>query len=269
MSRIGGKTVLITGGASGIGALMARRFVAEGAAHLVLWDIQAEAMERLAHDLAGGGVAVSTYLVDLADPERIRATVQEMNDAGIKVDILVNNAGVVTGRPFVAHSPDDIARTMDVNALAPMYVAHAVLPGMIARGGGHIVNIASAAGLVSNPKMSVYCASKWAVIGWSDSLRIEMEQEATGVKVTTVMPYYIDTGMFQGVRSPVIPILRPDKVVDRIVAAIKTDRIVLRLPWIVNLLPLVRGLLPVRWFDLIGGRWLGVYHSMDDFQGRR
>lgn len=269
MSRIGGKTVLITGGASGIGALMARRFVAEGAAHLVLWDIQAEAMERLGHDLAGGGVAVSTYLVDLADPERIRATVQEMNEAAIKVDILVNNAGVVTGRPFVAHSPDDIARTMDVNALAPMYVAHAVLPGMIARGGGHIVNIASAAGLVSNPKMSVYCASKWAVIGWSDSLRIEMEQEATGVKVTTVMPYYIDTGMFQGVRSPVIPILRPDKVVDRIVAAIKTDRIVLRLPWIVNLLPLVRSLLPVRWFDLIGGRWLGVYHSMDDFQGRR
>ncbi|HID8535231.1 SDR family NAD(P)-dependent oxidoreductase [Stenotrophomonas maltophilia] len=269
MSRIAGKTVLITGGASGIGKLMGRKLLEEGAAHLVVWDVQAHAMEQLATELAGADGRVSTYLVDLANPERIRAAVEDMEAAGVAVDIVVNNAGVVTGRTFVEHSSQEIARTMDVNALAPMYVARAFLPGMLARRSGHIVNIASAAGLVANPKMSVYCASKWAIVGWSDSLRIEMEQEKTGVSITTVTPYYIDTGMFDGVRSPFIPILKPAYVSDRIIAAIKSDRIFLRLPWIVNLVPLLRGILPMRWFDKIGGQWLGIYHSMDDFRGRR
>jgi short-subunit dehydrogenase len=169
---------------------------------------------------------------------------------------------------FAEHGHADIARIIDVNTLAPMYVTRAFLPGMLARRSGHVVNIASAAGLVSNPKMSVYCASKWAVIGWSDSLRIEMEQGRTGVGVTTVTPYYIDTGMFEGVRSPLIPILKPAYVADRIVGAVKSDRIFLRLPRLIEFVPLLRGILPVRWFDKIGGEWLGVYHSMDDFRGR-
>jgi short-subunit dehydrogenase len=157
---------------------------------------------------------------------------------------------------------------MDINALAPMYLTRELLPGMVRRGGGHIVNVASAAGMVSNPQMSVYCASKWAVIGWSDSLRLEMESARTGVKVTTVTPYYIDTGMFAGVRSAFIPILTPDHVANEIVAAIKRDKIFLRLPRVLNLLPLLRGIMPTRWFDRIVGEWLGVYHSMSGFRGR-
>ncbi|RQG70360.1 SDR family oxidoreductase [Pseudomonas aeruginosa] len=269
MSEIRGKTVLVTGGASGIGLLMGHRLLDEGAAHLVIWDVQAEALLRTVAELNDKGHQVFGFQVDLADLERIREVVQEMDAASMVVDILINNAGVVTGRPFAEHSLAEIARTLDVNTLAPMYVARELLPGMLARRSGHIVNIASAAGLVSNPKMSVYCASKWALIGWSDSLRIEMEQGHTGVRVTTVTPYYIDTGMFAGVRSPIIPILQPAPVADRIIAAIKADRIFLRLPWLINLVPLLRGLLPARWFDRVGGRWLGVYHSMDDFKGHQ
>jgi hypothetical protein len=82
------------------------------------------------------------------------------------------------------------------------------------------------------------------------------------------MPYYIDTGMFAGVRSPVVPILQPARVAEAIVSAIKQDRILLRLPRVVNLLPLLRGSLPARWFDRVVGDWLGVYRSMDDFTGR-
>lgn len=268
MGRINGRTVLITGGASGIGRLMGKRFLDEGASHLVVWDVQAQAMEQLAAELGTADRRVSTYLVDLTDPERIRSAALEMEAAGIAVDILVNNAGIVTGKMFAEHDHADIARTIDVNTLAPMYVTRAFLPGMLARRSGHVVNIASAAGLVSNPKMSVYCASKWAVIGWSDSLRIEMEQGRTGVGVTTVTPYYIDTGMFEGVRSPLIPILKPAYVADRIVGAVKSGRIFLRLPRLIEFVPLLRGILPVRWFDKIGGEWLGVYHSMDDFRGR-
>jgi short-subunit dehydrogenase len=116
--------------------------------------------------------------------------------------------------------------------------------------------------------MSVYCASKWAVIGWSDSLRLELEQAQSGVNVTTVTPYYIDTGMFAGVRSRVIPILKPQRVANAIVAAIAADRIFLRLPRLLNFVPLLRGMLPTRWFDRVGGEWLGVYHSMREFKGR-
>ncbi|CAD7038149.1 short-chain dehydrogenase [Pseudorhizobium endolithicum] len=192
-----------------------------------------------------------------------------MEARGIEVDLLINNAGIVVGKRSTDHNFQDIAGSMGLNALAPMDVAHRLLPGMIARGGGHIVNIASAAALVSNPKMSVYCASKWAMAGWSDSLRLEMEEANTGVKVTTIMPYYIDTGMFEGVRSRVLPILKPDKVVEQILAAIEKDWIYLRLPWLVNFVPLMRGILPARWFDRVVGNWFGIYRSMDDFRGRR
>jgi len=87
--------------------------------------------------------------------------------------------------------------------------------------------------------------------------------------VTTVMPYYIDTGMFAGVSSPLIPILKPDHVADAIVAAVRAERIFLRLPWAINLVPPLRAILPVRWFDKLVGDWLGVYRSMDRFTGRR
>jgi Short-chain dehydrogenases of various substrate specificities len=269
MSHIRGKTVLITGGASGLGRLMGRRFLDKGAAHLVLWDVQEEALEHTVADLTVGGHRITGLPVDLADPDQIRAAVDDMEAREIGVDLLINNAGIVVGKRFVDHDFPDITRSMEVNALAPMYVANRLLPGMIARRGGHIVNIASAAALVSNPKMSVYCASKWAMAGWSDSLRIEMEQADTGVKVITVMPYYIDTGMFAGVRSRVLPILKPDKVVEQILGAIESDRIFLRLPWLVNFVPLMRAILPVRWFDRIAGDWFGIYRSMDDFRGRQ
>jgi short-subunit dehydrogenase len=267
MSRIRGSTALVTGAASGIGRLLARKLLAAGAGHLVVWDIQEAAMNSMAEELRSAG-RVSAFRVDLADPAQVEAAARAMEAAGIAVDLLVNNAGVVVGKVFADHSPADIARTMAVNTLAPMYLTRELLPGMLARGGGHIVNVASAAGMVSNPRMSVYCASKWALIGWSDSLRIEMERARTGVKVTTVTPYYIDTGMFDGVRSPVIPLLEPGYVAEQIVAAIESDRIFLRLPRVLNVLPLLRGILPARWFDRVGGDLLGVYDSMNGFTGR-
>ena len=268
MSRIEGTTVLVTGGASGIGALMGRALLERGASHLVIWDIQDAATDRLVSELTAPGHRVSGFKVDLGDPAQVQATARTMEAGGLAIDILVNNAGIVVGKPFVEHSLADIGRTMDVNALAPMYLTRALLPGMVTRGRGHIVNIASAAGMLSNPRMSVYCASKWALIGWSESLRLEMEQARTGVRVTTVTPYYIDTGMFAGVRTRIIPMLAPDHVTHEIVKAIERDKVLLRLPRIVNLLPLLRGIMPARLFDRIVGEWFGVYDSMTRFKGR-
>lgn len=268
MSQIKNKTVLITGGASGIGYLMGKQLLQQGAGSLVIWDMQEDALNRVVGEFAGQGHQVVGFRVDVADPAQIQRAMQQMRERRITVDLLINNAGIIVGKNFADHTPDDIARTMNVNTMAPMYLTGQVLPEMLQRGSGHIVNIASAAGMVSNPGMSVYCGSKWAVIGWSDSLRLELERARSGIKVTTVTPYYIDTGMFAGVRSPLIPILKPEYVAEQIVAAIMADKIFLRLPRILNLVPLLRGLLPTRWFDKIGGEWVGVYHSMRTFKGR-
>lgn len=268
MSNVAGSTVLITGGASGIGYLTGKLLLEQGARHLVIWDIQEEAMNQVIGELTSLGHRVDGFQVDVTDLAQVQGALREMRARGIGVNVLINNAGIIVGKTFAGHSHDEIERTMAINALAPMQLAREVLPGMLERGGGHIVNIASAAGMVSNPGMSVYCASKWAVIGWSDSLRIEMERSASGVRVTTVMPYFIDTGMFAGVHSPLIPILKPDYVAREIVSAIRKDRIFLRLPKWLSLLPLLRGLIPARWFDTIGGEWLGVYKTMSTFRGR-
>ena len=268
MSEIVGSTALVTGGASGIGELTGRLLLGQGLGRLVVWDIQDDALARLVGELTAAGNRVDGFRVDITDLAEVRRALDDMRERGIQVDLLVNNAGIVVGREFAAHSHEDIQRTMAVNALAPMHLTRELLPGMLERRRGHVVNIASAAGMVSNPGMSVYCASKWAVIGWSDSLRLELERSGSGVRVTTVTPYYIDTGMFAGVRSRVIPILRPAHVAREIVAAIRADRIFLRLPRVLNLLPMVRGIMPVRWFDRIGGEWFGVYHGMRTFRGR-
>jgi short-subunit dehydrogenase len=268
MTDIRGRTVLVTGGASGIGRLSGRLLLERGAERLVIWDVQEAAMRQVVGELAAAGYRAEGFVVDMADPARIRDAVREMHDRGIVIDILVNNAGIIVGKPFAEHTADDIARTMEINTVAPMQLARALLPAMIARGSGHVVNIASAAGMVANPLMSAYCASKWAMIGWSDSLRLEMERDRTGVQVTTVVPYYISTGMFAGVRSRFLPILKPEDVTRAIVDAIARNAIVLRLPAILNLLPLLRGILPTRWFDRVVGEWMGVYGSMSGFRGR-
>lgn len=268
MSEIRGATALVTGGASGIGLLVGERLLAAGAAHLVIWDIDGPALDAAVGRLRAAGRVVDGLKIDITDVNAVREAARVMTHRGVAVDILVNNAGIIVGRDFAAHSHGDIDRTMGVNSVAPMHIAAALLPGMLARRRGHIVNVASAAGMVANPGMSVYCASKWAMMGWSDSLRIEMERDDTGVHVTTVAPYYIDTGMFAGVRSRILPLLAPDRVAQAIIAAITHDRIMLRMPRLLDLLPLVRGLLPMRAFDTVAGNWFGIYDSMRTFKGR-
>ncbi|MOA38335.1 putative oxidoreductase SadH [compost metagenome] len=138
---------------------------------------------------------------------------------------------------------------------------------MLTRNSGHICNIASSAGLISNPKMSVYAASKWSLIGWSDSLRLEMKQLKKNIGVTTVTPYYINTGMFDGVRS-VIPLLKPEKAANKIIKAIENNRIFLSMPWSVRFVRFFQGLLPIWFFDWFVGKVMGIYSTMEHFKGR-
>jgi short-subunit dehydrogenase len=139
---------------------------------------------------------------------------------------------------------------------------------MAAAGKGHIVNIASSAGMAACPRISVYVASKWAAIGWSESLRLEMEEKGNGIRVTTVTPYLIGTGMFEGAKSSVIPILKPEAVAERILRDVERNRLFSRMPGIVYAMPFFHGVLPQRWFDRIVGGWFGIHGMMRDFKGR-
>lgn len=267
--EIKGNTLLITGGASGIGRIMGRMALEKGARCVIIWDINPETIAATEQEFATLG-RVKGYKVDVSDvksvEEAYRTTVAECGD----VDILINCAGVVANnKTFDEQSVGDIHRTMRINAEAPMLVALQTLPDMIKRDKGHICNIASAAGMLSNPRMSVYAASKWAVIGWSDSLRIELKLARSRVKVTTVIPYYINTGMFDGVRSRFFPILDPERTSRKILNAIERNRDFRGIPFSFHFIRACQALLPTSWFDVILGRWIGIYSAMDHFTGRK
>ena len=266
MYTLKNKKVLITGGASGIGKLMGEIVLKRGA-QLIIWDINPAGVSATTNELSRLG-KVTSYVIDVSNASQIKETAKLVKkDCGV-VDVLINNAGIVVGKYFHEHTSEDINRTMNINANAPMQITLEFLTDMINQNSGHICNIASSAGLISNPKMSVYAASKWSVIGWSDSLRLEMKQLNKNIGVTTVTPYYINTGMFDGIKS-VVPILNPDKVARKIIAAIEHQRIFLSMPWSVGFVRFFQGALPIWFFDWFVGKVMGVYSTMDHFKGRQ
>jgi short-subunit dehydrogenase len=280
MSTFKGKRVLITGGASGIGKLMGGMALDKGAAALVIWDIDQESIESVVRELGqkskaqGRAGRVYGMRVDVSNQAMVADRYEQTKREVGEMDILINSAGIITSnKTFDQCTPDEINRTMMVNALAPMYVAQQVLPDMVARDSGHICNIGSAGGMISNPRMSIYAASKWATIGWSDSVRIELREMRSRVRITTIAPYYITTGMFDGVRSKIFPLLRPENVASRILRAIERDTAFkMFMPWIPcphHFIRLLQGILPIRVFDWLVGRVLGIYHTMDHFTGRK
>lgn len=272
MKDVSGKLVLITGAAMGMGRMYAERALTEGARALVLWDVDEVRLEVTREALAASGASVHAYPVDLSEPAAITdAAARVLGEVGVP-EVLINNAGIVRSSWFWEEDPKAATEaTIRVNALAPMLVARAFLPAMIEAGAeARILNVASAAGTLANPRMATYAASKWAVMGWSDSLRLELVKAGhEHVKVTTFAPSYIDTGMFAGARGPALtPIMKPEFAVHKAWRAMLRGTPVLYLPWSVGLAKAMRGVLPTRAWDLIGGKWLGVYRSMDEFRGR-
>lgn len=261
--------VLITGGASGIGKIMGRMALERGAKRFIIWDINIAGIEQTRTELSSYG-KVKGYVVNVADNDVVTVAYRKtVEDCG-PIDILINCAGIVTSnKTFDQQTPEEIVRTMNINAIAPMFVARAMLPDMLKRNSGHICNITSAGGMLSNPKMSVYAASKWAATGWSDSVRIELEEMKSNVHVTTVTPYYINTGMFDGVKSSIIPILKPEYVCKRIMRAIERNTRFRGIPFGFHFIRFWQTVLPTKVFDWFFGQVIGLYHAMDNFTGRK
>lgn len=270
MTSFQGRSVLITGGAGGIGRHMALKMARQGAAP-ILWDICADSLRRAADEVQGAtGRPVHKYLCDISDRDAVAATASQVKRDVGPVHILVNNAGVVAGKTLLELSNQEIERTITVNTMALFWTCRAFLPDMIADNSGHVVTIASAAGMIGVARLVDYCTSKWAAVGFDESLRMELRGTAPNVKTTVVCPYYVDTGMFRGVRTRfpwLLPILDEGAVAERIVRAIASNRARLAMPWIVRLIPPMRTL-PVSLFDAIAD-FLGINRSMDAFAGRK
>jgi all-trans-retinol dehydrogenase (NAD+) len=268
MSEIRGAHIVVTGGASGIGRLMALELAGQGG-RVSVWDIRQEPLDAVVAELSARGNAAHGFLCDVSKREQVYAVAAQTRAANGPVDIVINNAGIVSGQALLDIPDEKIEATFAINTLSLFWVTKALLPDMIRRGHGHVVTIASASGLIGVAKLSDYAASKWAAVGFDESLRAELRQSAPGVVTTVVCPFYINTGMFRGVKSRfpwLLPILEEDAVARRIVGAIRGNCRRLCMPPLVYLVPSLR-LLPVGVFDWIAG-FLGVNASMDEFKGR-
>lgn len=258
------KHIMITGGASGIGKLMAIEAASRGIS-VTVWDLDGQGAAAVADEIVARGGSAHSYGVDVTDVAAVRQAAQLTGP----VDVVVNNAGIVTGKHLLAASEEQIRRTYDVNVLAAYWVTRAFLPDMLKRNSGMIVTVASAAGLVGVVKQTDYAASKFAAFGFAESLRAELRAQHSRVRSLVVCPYYIDTGMFAGVRTKfpaLLPILRPEDVAAKVLDAIEKGRKQLILPPFVRLIPVVRALGPTAFDALMD--FFGVNRTMDYFTGR-
>ncbi len=263
-TSLAGARVLVTGGGSGLGRRLAIGAARRGAT-AVIWDLSAERAHAVADDITAHGLPAQAHVVDVTD----RAAVQATAEASGPIDVVINNAGVVSGRPLLETPDATIERTMAVNVLSLYWVTKAFLPGMLARRTGTVVTVASAAGLVGVARQTDYSASKWAAVGFTESLRGELRALGSPVRTLVVCPYYIDTGMFEGVRTRfplLLPILHEGDVARTVLDGVERGRQQIMLPPLVRIMPALR-LLPVPAFDAVLDVF-GINRGMDAFTGR-
>jgi len=268
MKTLAGKRALVTGGASGIGRAIAERLAAEGA-ELILVDRSEDPLKETAAEFVTKGWHVHCYVLDVTDTERIPALRDQVHRDGGPIDLLVNNAGLVYGGPFLDVSLEKHLTTYRVNALGVVAMTHTFLPDLIQGRDGHVVNVASASGFIGLPFGATYASSKWAVLGFSESLALELALEGhRHVHVSAICPSYVSTGLFEGVRPPFgTGLLTAQHVAERTVRAVLKNQVYVRTPWIVRMTPLMKAITPFGLFYR-GAALLGVNTSMLHWRGR-
>ncbi|MEP7014161.1 MAG: SDR family oxidoreductase [Verrucomicrobiota bacterium] len=185
------KVALITGGSRGLGFLLARQVCQQGGRVAILARDPDE-LARAKAELASRGGDVLPMQCDLLDPAQIQSAVQQILDHFGRIDILINNAGIIEVGPFNHMQRDDFDRAMRIHFWAPFELITQIVPEMRRIGGGRIVNISSVGGKVAVPHMAPYSASKFALTGFSDAIRIELARD--NIYVTTVTPGMMRTG---------------------------------------------------------------------------
>jgi len=250
-----------------VGRALAHAF-AERGAEVVVTDVDPEAMAETVGALTRAGTSARGYPMDVTDRDSIRSVHEQLQRELGPIQILVNNAGVVYGGPLLDVAWEQHRRTYAINVLGTVGVTYEFLPDLVAADEAHLVNLASAAGLVPLPYATTYASSKSAVVGFSESLAEELRLLGyRHVGVTTVCPSFIRTGLFAGAKPPRLSrLLTPEDVARLVLSAVVKNRPRVLTPWLVKLVPLGRELLPVS-----VGRWLcdrlGVTTSMAQWCG--
>jgi short-subunit dehydrogenase len=194
---LGGKTALVTGAASGIGRATALALAGAGA-DLVVCDLNEAGLAEVTAEIERRGRRTFARRVDVANREAMQTFAAEVHRERGALDVLVNNAGVAIGGGFLETPLPDWDWIVSINLMGVVHGCHFFLPPMVARGGGHVVNVASAAGFVATAQLAAYSATKFAVVGLSEALREELHPH--GIVVTTVCPGVIDTPITRNAR---------------------------------------------------------------------
>lgn len=222
--EIAGKRVLLTGATGGLGRAIATALASRGAA-VVLSSRKREELEELAAALPGGGHSVA--VIDLAEPGAAERLAADATAAGA-IDILVANAGLPGSGRLSDFSAEEVARAVRVNLESPMILAHALLPAMTERRGGHLLFVSSLAGKAASPRASVYNATKFGLRGFALALREDLAGESSGVGVSVVLPGFIrGAGMFADSGAKVPPGVgtsTPEEVAAGVVRGIEQNR---------------------------------------------
>ncbi|HYA17458.1 MAG TPA: SDR family oxidoreductase [Bryobacteraceae bacterium] len=224
--EIKGKSIVVTGGANGIGRALCLRFAEEGARSIAIADLDGDAAEGVASEVSAIGSEVLVAKVDVAEEEQIVHLVKHVEEKFGPVDLFCSNAGIFT-RGGVEVKNEDWQRIWEVNVMSHVYAARAVLPGMIARGHGYLLQTASAAGLLSQIGSAPYAVTKHAAVGFAEWLQISHYDQ--GIRVSVLCPQGVRTAMLEGAsHTGVGGLLRetavsPEQVADAVVKGIAEE----------------------------------------------
>ena len=249
MDNIRGRTVAITGAARGIGFATAQALLARGA-RVVIGDRDVALGESAVARLSNLG-PVSGYPLDVADPESFATFLDKARaDGGGRIDILINNAGVMPVGPFLSHTDAAVRSAVEVNLYGVINGCRLVLPEMVGRRSGHIVNIASLAGMLAVPGQALYAGTKFAVVGLSTALADEFAPQ--GVQISCVMPTFTNTELIAGTATGGLTTpVQPEDIAAAVVRTLDKPRTAVSVPYPLRFVAAATAFLPPR-----GRRWL-------------
>ncbi len=218
--KLAGRHAVVTGGAGGIGRALARRFAAEGARAVVVADLDGDAASRVASEIDGLGLSI-----DVTQPEQVRSLVERAEKQNGPIDLFCSNAGIgALGGVEVAN--EDWQKIWEVNVMAHVYAARAVLPSMLERGEGYLLNTASAAGLLTQIESACYSATKHASVGFAEWLAVTYGDR--GIAVSVLCPQAVRTAMTadfeNGGSAGVDGMIEPEEVADCVIEALGEER---------------------------------------------
>jgi len=219
MRGLDGKTVIVTGGGGGIGGATAKRFAAAGA-RTAVFDVNLDAAQTVVDAIAAEGGAAQAFACDITERAEVDRAVGSVNEAFGPADVLVNNAGWDVFRPFIDTDAELWGKLISVNLVGALHMHHAVLPDMIERRQGRIVNIASDAARVGSSGEAVYAACKGGLVAFSKTLAREHSRH--GITVNVVCPGPTDTALFEGYKQGAG---NPEKLVQAFERSIPLGRI--------------------------------------------